>query len=384
LGGSLRNFLQDMKYRKFGRLDWQVSALGFGLECLPVNEAESLNMLRYAIDSGINFIDIETPLTLKNNHRLSRLLQEALKDGYRQKIKISATLPSTKINTASDFDRELEELLKYLNIDCIDFLTLGGLNRFSWPRLEEINIITRVESAIQDKKIKHIGFFFHDQYQFLRDIIEAYDNWTFCQFQYSYMDIDHHPGASGLTYAADKGLGVVVTKPLLGGRLTKKPSKSVVKIWSEARPERTPAEWGLRWVWNHPEVSTIVSDMSSIDEVKANLALANKAEADSFTVSEELVISKVRDAYRKLKPIPCTACRGCMPCEQGIDVPRIFEIYNDAVMYDDIDKARSIYYLEHHNIDDCNECGVCVNACGLKIPILEWLKKARLLLTENK
>lgn len=138
------------------------------------------------------------------------------------------------------------------------------------------------------------------------------------------------------------------------------------------------------WVWNHPEVSTIVSDMSNMDEVKANLALADKADADNFTVSEELVISKVRDAYRKLKPIPCTACRGCMPCEQGIDVPRIFEIYNDAMMYNDINTAKSIYHLEHHNIADCNECGACANACGLKIPILEWLKKARFLLTENK
>ena len=373
-----------MKYREFGRLDWKVSALGFGLECLPSNEAESVNMLRCAIDGGVNFLDAGSPTTLKDNKHLSQLLQKALKEGYRQKIKITATLPSAKINTPGDFDRELEELLECLHENSIDFLTLGVLDRFSWPSLEAMNILARVEAAIKDKRIKHIGFFFHDQYQFLRNIIEAYDNWSFCRFQYSYMDIDHHPGASGLTYAVEKGLAVVVTRPLLGGRLTKGPPKAVAKIWSEARPKRSAAEWGLRWVWNHPEVATIISDMSNMEQVKANLALADKARADGFSVAEELVISRVREAYRTLKPLPCTACRGCMPCPQDIDVPRIFEIYNDAVMYDDAGTAKLIYSMEHHNIEDCNECGTCANACGLKIPIPEWLKKARLLLFNNK
>ena len=123
--------------------------------------------------------------------------------------------------------------------------------------------------------------------------------------------------------------------------------------------------------------------MSSLEQVKANTALADSAFADSFTVPEELVISRVRDAYRALKPVPCTACRGCMPCPQDIDVPRIFEIYNDAFMYGDAATARSIYRLERHRLDSCNECGACSNACGKKIPILDWLKKARDLLEEN-
>jgi predicted aldo/keto reductase-like oxidoreductase len=272
------------------------------------------------------------------------------------------------------------DLLKLLNLDSVDFLILGGLNRFTWPKLQGIDVLGRVERAIADKRIGYIGFAFHDQYQFLREIIEAYDNWTLCQFQYSYMDIDHHPGVSGLTYAADNGLAVVVAKPLLGGRLNQKVPEAIAKIWAAAEPKRSPAEWGLRWVWNHPEAATVVVDMSSLEQVKANTALADGAKAESFTVPEELVISRVRDAYRELKPIPCTACRGCMPCEQGIDAPRIFEIYNDAVMYHDTAMAREIYRLEKHNLDDCNECGTCVNKCGLRIPITDWLKKARGLL----
>jgi predicted aldo/keto reductase-like oxidoreductase len=380
-----------MKYRRFGRLDWKVSALGFGLAQLPsadkdpphIDEAESVKMLRYAIDRGVNFLDAGSPLVFKSNQHLFHLLQEALKDDYRQKIKIAATVPSFKINAPADFDRYLEDLLKWLHEDSIDFLLLGGLNRDSWPRLEGMDILSRVETAIADKRISHIGFFFHDQYQFLRNIIEAYDNWALCQFHYSYMDVDHHPGVSGLKYAGDNGLGVVVAKPLMGGRLTGKPPETVAQIWSSAEPKRTPAEWGLRWVWNDPEVSTAVVDMSSLEQVRANIALVENAKTGSFTVPEELVISRVIDAYRELKPIPCTACRGCMPCGQGIDAPRIFEIYNDAIMYNDTGTAKSIYRLEHHNIDSCNECGTCANACGKRIPIPEWLKIARKLLAEK-
>jgi predicted aldo/keto reductase-like oxidoreductase len=86
--------------------------------------------------------------------------------------------------------------------------------------------------------------------------------------------------------------------------------------------------------------------------------------------------------FLKLRPIPCTACRGCMPCPQDIDVPRIFELYNDAIMYGDIGAERSIYSLEQHGIASCTECGACVNACGRKIAILDWLKTAHQLLAE--
>ncbi len=370
-----------MQYRRFGRLDWQVSALGFGLERLPPDETESKKMLRYAIDGGVNFIDAGSEPFLK---RHVNSLQKALKDGYRQKVKLSVTLPSAKINKPDDFDRELENLLNLIDLNSIDFLTLGGLDRYSWPKLVELETLQRAEAALKDKRIGYIGFFFHDQYQFLREIIESYDNWTFCQFQYSFMDIDHHPGSSGLTYAADKGLGVIVTRPLKGGRLTKALPEPVAKIWSASEPERRPVEWGLRWVWNHADISSVVVDMSDIEQLKFNLALADKALADSFSVPEELVISRVRDAYRALKPLPCTACRGCMPCTQGVDAPRIFEIYNDAIMYDDKEAALSIYRLERHNIDCCDACGICAEKCGFKFPIPDWLKKAREILVKDK
>jgi len=373
-----------MKYRKFGCLDWEVSSLALGMAELPsLADDKAEKIIRLAIDCGVNFLDAGWPLAEKNNGALSAVLDAALRDGYRQKVKVAAIVPPVKINATSDFDRALEDLLEYLRADSIDFLLLGGLNRFTWPRLQGLDILRRAEKALADKRIGHLGFFFHDQFQFLREIIDAYDNWTCCQFQYSFMDIDHHPGYGGLKYAADKGLGVIVARPLLGGRLLKKIPEPVNSIWSKAEPPRSPADWALRWVWNHPEVATVVCDMDSIEQVKETAALADTATVDGFSVLEELVISRARDAYQSLKPIPCTACRGCMPCAQDIDVPRIFEIYNDAAMYGDTPIAREIYRMEHHNIDDCNECGSCAGKCGMKIPIPEWLRKARALLANE-
>ena len=199
----------------------------------------------------------------------------------------------------------------------------------------------------------------------------------FCQIKYSYMDVDHHPGFGGIRLAAVKGLAVVISEPLKSGRIVGKLPDSVEKVWGDALRERSLAEWGLRWVWHHPEIATAVSDMNTLEQLKENIALADVAAPDSLNVSEQLLVNRVRDAYQALKPVTCTACRGCMPCPQNIDVPRIFELYNDAVIYGDVETARSIYREEGHNIDDCNECGLCESACGRNIAICDWLKSAR-------
>ena len=364
-------------------MDWEVSVLGFGVKRLPlvgnnplkIDEAESIGMLRYAIDRGVNYLDLGCPYDLELQERLTLVVSRALQDGYRQKIKIAASLPSLLINSSADFDRYLNQQLNWLKAEAIDFFLLGWLNRESWPRLKELDVLGWAERAMADGRIGHLGFSLHDHFQVLRGILADYDGWTLAQFQYSYMDADYQPGVSGLRYAADKGLAVVAAEPLRGGRLTKEPPPLVAKVWKTAPQKCTLAEWGLRWVWNHPEVATAVSDMSTMEQLKENIALAESAQADSLTVADEVLISRVRDAYRKLRPIPCTICRGCMPCPQGVDVPRLFELYNDAVMYSDMETARALYQLEKHDIDSCNQCGLCVDACGREIPILDWLKE---------
>ena len=334
-------------------------------------------MVRYAVDSGVNYID--TGFTLKEGEQEKRLklLGRALKEGYKEKVKAAVSVPSSLINNDTDFDEILEKQLKYLDIDNVDFCLLGGLNRYTWPRLTRKNIMGKAEKAMSDGKFNSLGFFFHDYFQALREIIDEYDNWTLCGFQYSYMDVDHHPGYGGLKYAAEKGLAVYTTEPHLGGRLVYKPPESVSELWREKYSEQERVEWPLKWVWHHGEISTVISNMNGIEQVKANIGLANKADADVLTVKDKVFISNVRDSYKKLKPIDCTSCRACMPCAQAIDVPRIYEIYNDAVIYEDFETARTIYKEEGHQILRCTQCGTCAVRCGKEISIPELLEEIR-------
>jgi hypothetical protein len=345
-----------------------------------INKAQSIKMIRYAIDHGVNYLDLGYPYNISQHERLARLASHALQDGYREKVKVAVTLPSLSVNSPSDFERSLNEQLQWLQMDTIDFYLLGRLNRENWPNLRELDILRWAEEAMLDGRIGKLGFSFHDHFQVLKNILNDYDNWAFCQFQYSYMDVDHDPGVSGIKYAAEKGLAVVITEPLRWGRLTKEPPESVAEVWASSKQKRTLSEWGLRWVWDHPGVSVVVSDMSTLEQVVENVTLADSAEPDSLTVQELVLISKAKEAYRKLRPIPCPSCRACMPCPQGIDVPRIFELYNDAIIYNDAETARSLYCGEQHRLDTCTECSACENTCAKRLAMLDWLKAARQLL----
>jgi hypothetical protein len=377
-----------MKYRKFGMLDWEASVLGFGVARLPsvsgdpakIDEAESVRMMRYAVDHGVNYLDLGYPYDRSRHEGISRVVGKALRDGYRQNVRIGFTLPASFITDIADFDRYLGNQLRWLETDRIDFGLVGRLTRENWSKLLDAGVLEWADRALTDGRTGKFGFSFHDHFQILKNVINAYDKWSVCQFQYSYMDVDHDPGISGIRYAAEKGLAVVVTEPLRGGRLTRRLPRAVADVWAPAEQGCTLAEWGLRFAWNDPGVSTVVCDMSTLDQVKENVALAASAESDSLTVQEEVLIGRVRDTYKKLRVIPCPSCRPCMPCPEGVDVPRIFEVYNDAMIYDDVEMGRSIYRFEGHHAERCTGCGSCMKTCAKRLPILDWIGQARRML----
>jgi predicted aldo/keto reductase-like oxidoreductase len=383
-----------MQYRKFGKLDWQASILGFGAMRLPqtdnkpgnVNEPESILMIRYAIEHGVNYVDTAYPY---HEGKSEVVVGKALKDGYRQKVKVATKLPSWRVQSAQDFDRFLDEQLKRLDIDKIDFYLLHGLNHQQWPKLRDLNIIKSAESAIKDGRIGHLGFSFHDEFLAFKEIIDGYDGWTLCQMQYNFMDETIQAGTKGLEYAAGKGLAVVVMEPLRGGRLTKNPPESVTRLWVNAPKKRTPAEWGLLWVWNHPEVSVVLSGMSRLEHVVENVEVANQARPNMLSPKELALFNNVREAYNKLIPIPCTGCGYCMPCPNGVQIPVILELYNDSMVYGDPTNAQFRYFSpvglkETERADKCAECSNCVTACPQGIQVPEWLKKAHTLLAKPK
>jgi len=371
-----------MQYRTFGNLDWQVSALGFGAMRLPIDgeeasdidEAKATKMLHYAIDHGVNYVDTAYPY---HGGESENFVGRALKGGYRDKVKLATKLPCWKVEEAGDFDRFLNEQLEKLQTDHIDFYLLHALSEKHWPKVRDMDVFTWAESAIADGRIRHLGFSFHDDYPVFKEIVDAYDRWTFCQIQYNYMDIKNQAGRRGLRYAASKGLAVVIMEPLLGGRLVD-PPEPIVEIWNQAEHQRTAVDWALQWLWDQPEVSVVLSGMSTLQHVKDNIAYAGESGISKLTRDELDLIEQVRQEYDKLSPIPCTQCEYCLPCPNGVNIPRNFEIYNQSAMYDKLDIARTTYtqwFAEDQRAMNCIQCQECEEKCPQNIAIADWMPK---------
>lgn len=379
-----------MKYRKFGKLDWKVSALGFGAMRLPltdsdtanIDEPEATRMIRYAIDHGVNYLDTAYPY---HSGQSERLVGRALRDGYREKIKLATKLPARAVESAQDFDRFFNEQLERLQDEKIDFYLLHGLNSRSWRKVRDLGVLQWAEGKIASGCIDYLGFSFHDDYEVFKEIVDGYDNWTLSQVLYNYMDVDNQAGRRGVEYAANKGLAVVVMEPLRGGRLSTEPHEQVAKVWKSAPQNRSLAEWALRWVWNWPEVSVALSGMSEMVQVVENVTVAERCGPGTLTADELVLIDRVCEAYRGLSPIPCTNCGYCLPCPNGVAISSIFQIYNEVMMHDAPRVGRFRYggpggLREDQRADQCIECGECVDACPQEIPIIEWLQKSHALL----
>ncbi len=338
-----------MKYRKFGSLDWKGSALGFGCMRFPtidgnnsrIDEKPAAEMLLHAIDEGVNYLDTAYPY---HGGTSEDFVGKTLKGDYRDKVKLATKLPSWKIEQKTDFDLYLNEQLDRLRTEQIDFYLLHALNKKLWHMIDALDVLSWVEKVKADGRIKNIGFSFHDEHPVFKAIVDAYDSWDFCLIQHNFMDVDYQAGAKGLKYAAARGMGVVIMEPLRGGRLID-PPQPVQDIWNQAKVKRSAAEWSLQWLWNQPEVSLVLSGMSTIEQVQENIDSASRSGIGSLTDAELDLIAKAKKTYEGFQLIPCTNCGYCIPCPEGVDIPRILKIYNDGIMYEKNESAKNDYLM---------------------------------------
>ena len=379
-----------MQYRNFGKLDWKVSALGFGAMRLPTTdggrlspnivEDEAVPMIRHAIDNGVNYVDTAYPY---HGGRSEIVVGNALLDGYREKVKLATKLPLWTLESAADFDRLLGEQLQKLQTDHIDCYLFHALDRRRWRDIVlKFNLLERAEAALADGRIRHLGFSFHDDYDSFEAIVKGSDLWSFCQIQYNYMDTKNQAGTRGLKLAADKGLAVVVMEPLLGGRLVD-PPKDVRETMERSPIRRSAAEWALQWLWDQPEVSVVLSGMTTMAQVEENLLSADRSRIHGFGEAEQALIARVTEQYRARTVIPCNRCNYCMPCPNGVDIPGNFDQFNYAHLFDDLAGARFKYQAflkEAERSSACIACGTCEELCPQKIAISEWMPKVTALL----
>ncbi len=372
-----------MQYRKFGTLEREVSALGFGCMRLPtrdgipqsenIDEAETIRMIRHAVDRGVNYIDTAYPY---HNGRSEVVTGMALRDGYRPKVILATKSPVWQIAKPEDFDVYLNEQLARLGTDHIDFYLLHALGTERWEKIVlRHSLLERAEAAVKDGRIGHIGFSFHDKAAAFRQIVDGYPGWSMCQIQYNYMDTENQAGTAGLIYAASKGLGVVVMEPLLGGRLAV-PPRAAADVFRASDRSWSPAEWALQWTWDQAEVSTVLSGMKAIAEVEENLRAAAGSSVGSLNAADRLLFERARKVLRERAAIPCTQCGYCRPCPSGVNIPRNFELYNDCVIYDDPAIPRAVYARfmpEGERASACTACRECEEKCPQRIAISDCM-----------
>ncbi len=378
-----------MQYRRFGNCDFEVSTLGFGLMRLPldgeessdIDEAESIRMVHRAIDSGLSYLDSGYGYHGGNSERLAA---KALKGGFRDKVILATKLPSWLIETEDDFDRYLNEQLEKLETEHIDVYLLHGLNADRWNQLFKLGVLPFLDRALEDGRIKHAGFSFHDDLDVFKEIVDAYD-WDMCLIQLNFMDQEYQAGVAGLQYAGKKGMAVAVMEPLRGGKLAGDVPDDVGEIWARADVQRTPAEWALRWVCNHPEVSVVLSGMSTMEQLEQNIQTVEDALPGSLTDEELALIDEVRDIYLSRMQVNCTACGYCIPCPSDVAIPRVFSLHNEASMYETVEGAARSYQAmldKETGAPSCIACGQCEAACPQDIPIIDALQKAHKHLTD--
>ena len=268
-----------------------------------IDNGKANALLRHAIDNGINYID--TSWTY-HKEQSETFLGNALADGYREKVSIATKMPHWLVKNRQDMDRFLEIQLKKLRTDHIDYYLIHALTKGGWEKIKEIGVLEFLDTAKKDGRIGNTGFSFHDNTEVFKEIVDSY-NWDICQIQYNFLDENSQAGTKGLEYAAKKGIAVIVMEPLHDGNLVRNIPPEVSEVWNESEVKRTPAEWGLRWVWNHPEVTVVLSGISEISQVDENILTASEAYHNSLAEKKLETVQKAAEKYRELMLIPCQA-----------------------------------------------------------------------------
>lgn len=391
-----------MKYRTMGSLDWQVSALGFGCMRLPTRRInklraktdESIELIRYGIDKGINYIDTAWLYHLGDSEKI---IGEALKEGYREKVYLVTKLPIFMVRNSKHFDKYLKSQMKRLQTDYLDSYLFHALNEGQFKKVKTLKLIEKMEAAKNEGLIRSIGFSFHDTLPVFKEIIDYYP-WDITQVQYNYVDTSVQATSEGLTYAHSKGIAVVIMEPLKGGALVN-PPQEVMNILNSSETKRTPVDWALQFLWNKPEISMVLSGMNSKKMIKENCKSADQSGINSLSFKEENVIREISELYRQKIVVPCTACNYCMPCPEGVNIPQNFACLNNVSLetsrfrrftarraYRKLTSSKKNVDVNNPNGNAslCTKCGSCIQKCPQKINIPNELEKMKKVLGKRK
>ena len=370
-----------MQYRKDRHGD-ELSILGYG--CMRfsrkgggVDIEKTGEELMAAYRAGVNYFDTAY-IYPGSEAALGEILA---RNGIRKNVRIATKLPQYLVRNLQSLDRFFEEELSRLQTDYVDYYLMHHLiDVAQWERLKTVGILDWIAGKKASGAIRNIGFSYHGNTDNFLKILVDYD-WDFCQIQYNYLDETTQAGVAGLKAAAERGIPVIIMEPLRGGKLVNKLPEAAKRLISGNERGWSAAEWALRWLWDQPEVTVVLSGMNSVEMVEENVRTASDARAGVFTADDRAFLQRVLGIIKEKEKVGCTGCRYCMPCPKGVDIPGIFAGYN--TMYTESPMAgRSQYFqtvalaAEPSFASQCIQCGKCEQHCPQGIPIREKLQEA--------
>ena len=375
-----------MLYRQLNKTGIDLSILGFGCMRLPtidnkpdkISYPEATRMLHYAIDNGVNYVDTAYfyhSSVFGQRGESEPFVGEALSGGWRKKVNLATKMPLFNLRKKEQMDTFLEEQLERLKTDYLDFYLLHGLNGETWDRMKDLGVCEFMDKKVAEGKFRFPSFSFHGKAEDFIRICDEY-NWTFAQIQYNYMDTGFQAGYKGLKYAADKGIGIVVMEPLKGGKLAQKIPQEMIAVFNESSTKRSPAEWALRFVWNEAGVSSVLSGMNSMEQVEENIRIAENGIVNSLGSDDKAMFDRLRNALGVRAKADCTACRYCMPCNSGVDIPDVINALNNAALWNDPNPWMTGYVSIKGKAGKCTECRECEEVCPQELPVSSLMKEA--------
>ena len=372
-----------MRYVPFGPGGPLVSRLGFGCMRLPtktenektvIDREAAIAMLRRGIDGGVNYVDTAYPYHGGESETVVGL---SLKGGYREKVQLTTKLPLWLVKEEKDMNRLLDEQLKKLDVPYVDNYLLHAMDKDRLAQMRAFHYKDFFRQAMKDGRIKRPGFSFHDDRETFLNILNDWDQWGMCQIQFNILDDQEQATEAGLREAGRRGVPVVIMEPLRGGALANPPAQ--VRAMMEAQsPRRSAVEWAFAFIADYPEAVTILSGMSTPEQLEDNLRIFDTLTVGGLTAEDRRFIAAVKETYLARMPVKCTGCEYCQPCPQGVHIPDIFEAYNAARMFDQPGRFTSSYarrVAQRQDASHCVQCGACEAACPQHLPIIDWLQR---------
>jgi predicted aldo/keto reductase-like oxidoreductase len=370
-----------MQYKINSKSGDSLSVLGFGCMRFPrgltaqIDMEKTEKLILAAVERGVNYFDTAY-IYGGSEVALGEILH---KNSLREKIFLATKLPFTQCRGAGDFERLFRTQLGRLKTDYIDYYLIHNISDApSWRALCEMGIEGWIAEKKASGQIRQIGFSFHGARDGFTDLLDVYD-WDFCQIQYNYMDENYQAGRAGLRKAHEKGLPVVVMEPLLGGKLAAGLPAKTLRHFNDVKPGLSAAAWALRWLWDQPEVTVVLSGMNSAEQLDGNVKTAETALPGILSEEERAAFSPAVAAIREAYRLPCTGCNYCMPCPQGINIPGCFAAYNAsyamgfATGMQQYITGTGSQPKTRRGAKNCVKCGNCAKKCPQHIDIPQSL-----------